>query len=168
MCDGNVNIAAIKGEQVQEAAKAWGQTIAGLATIGGVVTLLQGDATIASLNPVPQRWAVGVLIIALAMAIGAVINAFGVAWEDYTCTSYKRLNASIIATVGTVVLLVVAAFILWKGDRETTLQQYLVTFTDHTVACGPLGRDGEILMLSGRELADVATIEETAGCPSGA
>lgn len=166
--DENDAFSSLNIKNVPDAAKAWGQTIAGLFTIGGVVTIIQGEANLADLTLWFQIAAGGALVLALGLAVFAVIMAFLVAWEEVTKKSEGQLKASIGATAVSVALLALAAWIIWKGDQVESAQSYLVTFEDRTVACGSLERDGETLTLSGRELADVALIEETAGCPAGA
>lgn len=153
---------------VREAAKTWGSTIAGVFTLGGILTVLQGDTKAGQLTDGGQRLLVVLLVVALVLAVGAVITAFGVAFEPETTNSATLLNGSIIATVLALVCLALSTFVLWKGDQSpAAAQQYLVTYeASNTVACGTLTRDGAgTLVFSGGALTDVAEIVETEGCP---
>lgn len=161
-----LKVSSTSEDGVQKAAQAWGQTIAGLLTIGGIFTVIQGDAKLADLPTGTQFWAIAALILALIVAIYAVLKAFFVAWEPPRDESKDQLNWSIAATVVAVGLLAAAGLILLMAERVESAQTYLVTFADQTVVCGELEREGETLTLSGRELVDVASMEEVAGCPA--
>lgn len=156
----------IEPSKLQEAARAWGTTIAGVTTIGGVVTLIQGDSKVAALSEGSQRWLVLALIGALCLAVFAIVAAFSVGWEPVTATSHLRLHASIIATVFALLLLVVAAFILWKGAADAGAQEYLVRYDDNSVACGTLLNQDGSLTFTGGALSGVLEINETNGCPA--
>lgn len=134
-----------------------GGAIAGVTTVGGVVTVIQGEGKIGELSDRSQQWLVGFLIVALCLAVFAIVTAFSVGWEKATQNSGSRLNWSITATIFSLMLLVGSAFIPWKGGEPAAPQQYLIRYSDNTVVCGPL----EWAVLS-----DVVEIMEASACPT--
>lgn len=160
---------AVPQREVPAAAATWGQTIAGLLTIGGIVTLIQGGGTIEGLKKDVQQTLVWFLILALVLAVFAVILAFSAAVDPKLLgtSPISRLNASITSTIIAIILLALAAYTLWSG-QEDTKGLYFVTYdADKTVVCGKLttGADGK-LFFNRTPLAGVGGIEAAEkGCP---
>ena len=60
---------------VKGAATTWGQTIAGLAGLGGILTLIQGETTLGDLKDWAEVVAVVLLLLALGLAAYAIYEA---------------------------------------------------------------------------------------------
>jgi hypothetical protein len=163
-------IQVIHKDLIADAGKTWAQTIAGLLTIGGIVTLVQGGGTVQNLQPAAREDLEHFLIAALAAAIIAVILAFSAAFDPgfLRLPQEFRLYLSVCITVVAVILLFLAARTIWNNQKNYEGLYFVSYEQDKIIACGMLSTqpDGRLLFMQTPVAGVTAITAADKGCPN--